>query len=250
MHVEKYEKTAVGHLLKHYDRTAEHIGNREVDRSKSSLNYNLCEREQGAFAYYQKRLSEVKCQNRKDVKTLCDWVITLPQKPFTERGEREFFKVAYKELCRRYGSDNITSAWVHRDEKGQPHLHFCFIPVVLDKKKNILKVSAKEALNKAELCTIHKDMEKVMEATFKRDVGILNGATKNGNKTITELKTEELKKEVKSLNDIKRGLISDLAEMIRKSPRLLTSITRAVRLALGDRPIERQLEERNRERSR
>ena len=250
MHVEKYEKTAVGHLLKHYDRTCEHIGNKDVERSKSSLNYNLCEREQGAFAYYQKRLSEVKCQNRKDVKTLCDWVITLPQKNFTERGEREFFKVAYKELCRRDGSDNVISAWVHRDEKGQPHMHFCFIPVVIDKKKGILKVSAKEALNKAELCTIHKDMEKVMEATFKRDVGILNGATKNGNKTITELNTEELKKEVKSLNDIKRGLISDLAEMIRKSPRLLTSITRAVRLALGDRPIERQLEERNRERSR
>lgn len=250
MHVEKYEKAAVGHLLKHYDRTAEHIGNKDVDRSKSSLNYNLCEREQGAFAYYQKRLSEVKCQNRKDVKTLCDWVITLPQKPFTERGEREFFKVAYKELCRRYGSDNVISAWVHRDEKGQPHMHFCFIPVVFDKKKNILKVSAKEALNKAELCTIHKDMEKVMESTFKRDVGILNGATKNGNKTITELKTDELKKEVKNLNDIKRGLISDFAEMIRKSPRLLTSITRAVRLALGDSPIERQQEERNRERSR
>ena len=48
MHVEKYEKAAVGHLLKHYDRTAEHIGNKDVDRSKSSLNYNLCEREQGA----------------------------------------------------------------------------------------------------------------------------------------------------------------------------------------------------------
>ena len=89
-----------------------------------------------------------------------------------------------------------------------------------------------------------------MEATFKREVGILNGATKNGNKTITELKAEELKKEVKSLNDIKRGLISDLAEMIRKSPKLLTSITRAVRLALGDEPKEKQQKERSHERSR
>ena len=89
-----------------------------------------------------------------------------------------------------------------------------------------------------------------MEGVFKRDVGILNGATKNGNKTITELKAAELKKEVKSLNDIKRGLISDLAEMIRKSPKLLTSITRAVRLALGDKPIEREQKERERERSR
>ena len=184
MHVEKYEKTAVGHLLKHYDRTAEHIGNKDVERSKSSLNYNLCEREQGAFAYYQKRLSEVKCQNRKDVKTLCDWVITLPQKPFTERGEREFFKVAYKELCRRYGSDNVISAWVHRDEKGQPHMHFCFVPVIFDKKKQEYKVNAKQCINKVELKQVHPEMQEYLENKLQTKVNILNGATAEGNKTI------------------------------------------------------------------
>ena len=28
MHVEKYEKSAVGHMLRHYNRTAQNIGNR------------------------------------------------------------------------------------------------------------------------------------------------------------------------------------------------------------------------------
>ena len=40
-HLEKYNRAAVGHLIAHYDRQAENIGNESVDRTRSHLNYNL-----------------------------------------------------------------------------------------------------------------------------------------------------------------------------------------------------------------
>lgn len=250
MHVAKYEKAAAGHLLEHYNRSARNNGNKGIDWEWSALNYNLCPREQGDFGYYKERLSQVKCQNRKDVKTLCDWVITLPERNFTEQGERVFFETAYKEFVRRYGEKNVVSAWVHKDEAGRPHLHFCFIPIVVDRKKGIEKVSAKEVLNRAELSKIHSDMEKVMEARFQREVGILNGATAGGNKTIEELKARELKKQVVSLETVRRGRIAELAEAIRKYPGLLSAITEAVWTAMGEKGRNKGREERERERSR
>lgn len=78
MHVDKFARTAVGHMLKHYSRDAAHFGNEQIDRSRSCFNYNLApDREKADIDYYKERLSKVKCQKRADVKTLCDWIITF-----------------------------------------------------------------------------------------------------------------------------------------------------------------------------
>ena len=71
MHVDKFARTAVGHMLKHYSRDAAHFGNEQIDRSRSCFNYNLApDREKADIGYYKERLSKVKCQKRADVKTL------------------------------------------------------------------------------------------------------------------------------------------------------------------------------------
>jgi len=190
----KYTKAACGHLFKHYERAKDEngeylkFGNQEIDTGKSHLNYNLAAHEQpdrqGDFV--KQRCSEVKMQNRADVNVMCSWVITAP-KQLRENETEQFFKEAYKFLSERYGKDNIISAHVHMDET-VPHIHFAFVPVVRDKKKDILKVSAKEAINKRELQTFHKDLSAYMEKVFGRDVGVENEATKKGNRTIEELK--------------------------------------------------------------
>ena len=83
-------------------------------------------------------------------------------------------------------------------------MHFCFIPV-LDKKKNIKKVSAFELITKKELNSFHKDLSNYLNNCFKKDIGILNGATANGNKTVLEMKNEQLKKELNKIsNKIKK----------------------------------------------
>ena len=83
------------------------------------------------------------------------------------------------------------------DEK-QPHMHFAFIPVVYDVKKDKEKVSAKEALNRSQLKRFHPELQEVIdkwidEKEYDFECNVLNGATENGNKTIEELKIESLK---------------------------------------------------------
>ena len=80
-------------------------------------------------------------------------------------------------------------------------MHFCFVPVVIDKKKNIEKVSAFELITKKELNSFHKELNNYMTNIFNRDIGILNGATANGNKTVLEMKNEQLEKELNKISN-------------------------------------------------
>lgn len=192
MHMEKYKATQVASLVRHNERRCEAHSNKDIDVSRTKDNYNLCE--YSAMEHYKQRLSEVKVQKRKDVNTVCEWVATAP-KGIEGKEEERFFKETYNFLVARYGKENTVWAWVHKDEGGRPHLHFGFIPVTLDKKKGLYKVSAKEVVNRHELQTIHKDYSKAMQKEFGRDIGVLNGATAGGNKTVQELKNTDLIKQ-------------------------------------------------------
>ena len=193
----KATKGASGNLFDHYERKENiKFKNQDIDKTRSYLNYNLAPNKNlSQREILNKRLSQVKVLKRDDVNVTCNWVITLP-KTIKENSEEEklFFQESYNFLKNRYGEKNIISAYVHKDEV-TPHMHFCFVPVVIDKKKNIEKVSAKELITKKELNSFHKDLNNYMTNIFNRDIGILNGATTNGNKTVLELKNQKLEEE-------------------------------------------------------
>lgn len=246
LHVEKFPRMAVGHMLRHYSRMSMNFGNEAIDHLRSDYNYNLVSRRHiDDFIYYKERLAQVKCQNRADVKTLCDWIVTLPKRDFSENEERRFFEVAYKFLAKRYGEKNVLSAWVHKDETGQPHMHFAFIPVCVDRKKGIEKVSAKEVIFRNDLRVIHREMSEYMERFFGYDIGILNGSTAGGNKTVVELKTKELQENISTLEKVKAQSIEEVAEAIKKRPKVLNDLTCAVKIAAGEAPPSLE-QERNR----
>lgn len=201
-HVAKFTRGTCGLLSRHYDRykDKEHpeevkYKNQDIDPERTHLNYNLAPmREQ--MPYLKKRLEEVHCLKRDDVNVMCDWVVTAPKELPAEH-QREFFEVVYKHLADKYGEKNVISAYVHMDEK-QPHMHFAFVPVVYDVKKDKEKVSAKEALNRSQLKRFHPELQEVIdnwieEKEYDFECNVLNGATENGNKTIEELKIESLK---------------------------------------------------------
>lgn len=186
-------------MLGHYDRS------KKVPELKSPantvLNYNLAYGDQpkSQLDFLHQRLSEVKVHNRKDVNVMVDWVVTIPQS-LNDKGlknEDRFFKEAYKFLNDRYGKENVISAYVHMDET-TPHMHYAFVPVVEDKKNGGYKLSAKEAVTREDLRTFHKDLSDHMERVFGRDIGILNEATKEGNKSIEELKRGTAQEELKN----------------------------------------------------
>ena len=193
----KATKGASGNLFDHYERKENiKFKNQDIDKTRSYLNYNLAtDRNLSQREILNSRLSEVKVLKRDNVNVTCNWVVTLPKR-IKEDSEEEklFFKETYNFLKDRYGEKNVISAYVPKDEV-TPHMHFCFIPVVVDKKKNIEKVSAFELITKKELNSFHKDLNNYMTNIFKKDIGILNGATANGNKTVLELKNQKLEEE-------------------------------------------------------
>lgn len=196
MHVAKYNKSATGHMCAHYERRkddrGEYIkfGNQNIDLSRTHLNYNLAP-EHDQIEFIQQRTSEVKCQKRADVNVMCDWVVTAPEG--LDQGHlKDFFKASYDFFEKRYGRENVISAYVHMDET-TPHMHFAFVPVVFDKKKEIYKVSAKQLLTKTELKRMHPDLTRHLkeEYSWGRNLKILNGATAGGNRTVAEMNCEK-----------------------------------------------------------
>jgi len=230
-HAAKYTKAAAGHMTRHYDRTADNISNEKIIPELSGTNYNLGPHRDGTqMEFINKRCSEVKCLNRKDVNVMCSWAVTMPQTLHPYEHER-FFKAAYEFLVDRYGGEkNVISAYVHMDET-TPHMHFAFVPVVTDKKKGIEKVAAKEAIDRTDLQSFHTDFDERMTQVFGRDIGVMSEATKEGNKTVAELKREtameqqleliERNSELQESIESKMAQISDLeAEFSNKKKNL------------------------------
>lgn len=214
MHVEKYTKSALGNILKHYSREQKNPECRDnINPELTKLNYNLAPtREITDYQFVQQRLNEVKHLNRDDVNIIADWIITLP-KDFSGN-EEQFFQTVYRGMCSRYGEENVVSAWIHKDEpQAQPHLHYCFIPVQHTVDKNgheIEKLNAKAVLNRQELKEIHPFMEKYLERNHI-PAHLLNGKTRDANKSVKELKQEQAIRDLKAVQTL-RAVQKDIIE--------------------------------------
>lgn len=188
-HVEKYKASALGHMLAHYNRSTP--ANKDIDRSRTEQNYNLAPERGNLLKFIDARLADgVKVQQRSDVIKLCDWVITMPRDLPAEK-EQAFFANTYDFLVNKYEEKNVVSAYVHKDES-TPHMHFAWLPIVKEKKnKKRLgqeKLSAKECITRSDLQKFHSELQTYLEQKLHCPVKILNEATKDGNKSIADLK--------------------------------------------------------------
>lgn len=214
MNCEKFTRNQSGNILVHCDRSDPNrtYKNQEIDHLKTYLNYNLAPEHKGMtdYEFMKKRCEEFKILKRKDVNWLVSWVITMPA---DYKGNKVlFFREAYNFMENRYGKDNVVSAYVHLDETS-PHMHFCFVPVIFDKKKQEYKVNAKQCINKVELKQIHPEMQEYLENKLQTKVNILNGATAEGNKTIDQLKKEEKIKQ-KVISELIRNPTEEIKKLV------------------------------------
>lgn len=207
-HAAKYAASASGHMLSHYDRSKDNLSG-NIDPSRTHLNYNLApDHGMSQLDFIHQRMSEVRVHKRADVNVMCDWVVTLPKfesvkegihvTPNKDRVSELFFERTYQFMADRYGEKNVISAYVHRDETTD-HMHFAFVPVTEDKKHGGEKLSAKEVITRADLRTFHEDLERHLDSFHDWHFEVLNEATKEGNKSIAELKrgtaVEELQRQ-------------------------------------------------------
>lgn len=219
----KWTRNAMPNIFAHCDRTQKNNHNDKIDPARSCLNYNLAPNPQGnQNEILKNRLEQVKVLKRKDVNVVCSWVVTLP-KDF-KGNQKEFFKATYRFLEEKYKQENVISAYVHLDET-TPHMHFLFVPVVLDKKKGIEKVSAKEVLTRTELQKFHPQLKKYLEKELKQPVSILNGATANGNATIKQLKAETALQEAQIFEKEKSAAAVFLKSLDTKAPAIPEKIS-------------------------
>ena len=237
--MQKYTRNALGHMLKHYARAKDQdgkyiqFGNQNIDEYFTQNNYNLANREDNLsdYEFIKKRTEELNCLKRKDVNVMATWVVTIPQKYvdaigtddfFTDKEEDtyryKFFKATYDFLENKYGKDNVIGGYVHLDET-TPHMHFAFIPTVWDNKKQRLKVSAKECLNKKALQRFHPELNAYLNKSLKKELKELGlediGVITNNNRDKQYIPMEDLKKRIKELEIANKRLQNQQREQIK-----------------------------------
>ena len=224
-HVTSYKVGGAIGVLKHDERSEhDHVQERKnesIDNSRTHLNYNMAAKRSGTLMQHIKRVCDennVRLSTRKDLNVMCSWVVTAPKTVKPAELPR-FFKACFDFLEKKYGKQYTLSATVHMDET-TPHLHYCFLPVGLDKKNNRLTVSSKLVLSRSHLRTFHKELESELKTVFGRELGIENGATKEGNQTVAQLKQqsklaaeiEQQRQELQKLAEKSRELASETAK--------------------------------------
>lgn len=141
---EKLTRAQAMGACKHNERKTKNHSNKNIDSSKTDLNYYLKKNELSYIKEFDriKEKYNLKGQIRSNSNIMCEMVFTSDQKFFTEIGYEEskrYFKESYDFICKykNLGEQNIISAVVHMDED-TPHMHLLFIPVVhtTDKQGN------------------------------------------------------------------------------------------------------------------
>lgn len=174
----------------HIQRKTGNHSNKDIDVSRSNLNYELVNgfQNQHYFSAVKKRIEQGYLGQkalRKDATLACGVLISSDKKFFenlTEEQERKFFQTAYEHLCEVYGKENIISAKVHKDET-TPHLHAIVVPLTKDGR-----LTAKELFDRKALTALHNEIPRKLK---QRGFAIERGEK---NAKVTRLETDEYKK--------------------------------------------------------
>lgn len=138
---EKLTRAEVNGKCTHNDRKAKCHTNKDIDPTRTHLNYYIKKNNYTYTKEFDEFLKErnVTAHLKKTSIIMCQLMFTSDQAFFDKIGEKEtkrYFDECYKFICnyKKLGEENIISAVVHLDE-GAPHLHLMFVPVVHTKDK-------------------------------------------------------------------------------------------------------------------
>ena len=150
---EKLTRAEINGKGTHNDRKAKNHTNKDIDSTRTHLNYYIKKNELTYTKEFDKYLKNNNVQGhlRSNSIIMCQMMFTSDQTFFDKIGEKEtkrYFDECYKFICnyKNLGENNIISAVVHLDE-GAPHLHLMFVPVVHTKDKegkDIDKICARD----------------------------------------------------------------------------------------------------------
>lgn len=138
---EKLTRAEINGKGTHNDRKSKNHSNKDIDPTRTHLNYYIKKNEFTYTKEFDKYIKEnnLKGHLRSNSIIMCQMIFTSDQAFFDKIGEKEtkrYFDECYKFICnyKNLGEKNIISAVVHLDE-GTPHMHVMFVPVVHTKDK-------------------------------------------------------------------------------------------------------------------
>ena len=212
---EKLTRVQAMGAYKHNERKTKNHSNKNIDSSKTELNYYLKKNELSYIKEFNKikEKYDLKGQIRSNSNIMCEMVFTSDQKFFDKISYEEskrYFEESYKFICeyKNLGEQNIISAVVHMDED-TPHMHLLFIPVIhtTDKQGNkINKVCCRDFWKGK---NSYRDLQNsyfkhISEKGFKLERGELVEVTNREHYSVQEYKkitnfenTKELLKSIK-----------------------------------------------------
>ena len=205
MIVARMEKMKSGNLVgigNHNQRKTKNHSNKEIDKTRSHLNYDLLNRTENYKTDIEKFINENKSTQRavrKDAVLINEWIITSDQDFFKDlsKDEREKFFISSKDyFAEKFGDENIRYAKVHLDET-TPHMHLGIVP--FDKEN---KLSAKRVFNRQALRDIQEELPNYLQKIgFEIERGRKGSERKN--LTIPEFKEmKERQKELETENEL------------------------------------------------
>ena len=239
---EKLTRAEINGKCTHNDRKAKNHSNKDIDSSRTHLNYYLKKNDLTYTKEFDKYLKETKIQAhlRNNSIVMCQMIFTSDQAFFDRIGEQEtkrYFDECYKFICnyKNLGEQNVIAAVVHLDE-GAPHLHLMFVPVVHTKDKegkDIDKICARDFWKGRNSYRKLQDayFNHVKSKGFDLERGMFVEDTGRKHYTIEEYKKiTNYENTKKVLNDIKLELpdVPDIADIgkfsIKRDEKILTEI--------------------------
>lgn len=209
------QKMKAGNLVgigNHNQRKTERHSNKEIDVSRSHLNYDLVNRTTNYKRDIEQFIEENKSTTRavrKDAVLVNEWIISSDRDFFEDLSEREienFFERSKDYFAEKFGEENIRYATVHLDES-TPHMHLGIVPFDEDKK-----LSAKRVFNRQALRDVQEELPDYLQR-YRYEIERGRKGSDRKNLTVPEFK--EMKKEQQQMES-KRDQAIEVTETKRQ----------------------------------
>lgn len=164
--VARMQKMKVGNLTgieNHNRRKTKNHSNRDIDVTKSHLNFDLVGNSDTYHKNIMGYINENKASKRairKDAVVVNEWLVTSSAAFFEGMEDdeiRRYFEVSKDFFASEFGEENVRYAQVHMDEK-TPHMHMGIVPFDED-----MKLSSKRVVTKQKLIAIQDKLPVYMQ---------------------------------------------------------------------------------------
>ncbi|MFK7682054.1 MobV family relaxase [Priestia megaterium] len=195
--MQKFHKDAILGIQKHNQREGENSKNKDIDSTRTMLNYDLVNEDKIKYHEGIKKMTatRVKRKIRNDAVLVAEFFVSASQEYMHAMSldeQRKYFEASLDHIAGKYGQQNILYAVVHNDE-ATPHMHVGFVPITDDRR-----LAAKDYFHgKTKIRRIQDDFHNYMN---KRGYDIERGEPSElQHKSVHEFKKQERQKELNNL---------------------------------------------------